>query len=75
MGLVDAALDCRDQDQGLMCFAESNSTYKAEWRDCLFGELTEEEQVWSNNIVKAWTNFAEHGLVRNVSLHDAELCK
>jgi hypothetical protein len=67
-GMVNAVLDCREQNLGLMCFAEPDSAYKAEWSDCLFGDLTDEEQVWSNKIVKAWTNFAVHGLVRKVTL-------
>ncbi|TRY73092.1 hypothetical protein TCAL_02196 [Tigriopus californicus] len=35
--------------------------FKAEWGQCFTGKLTQEEEVWSDRIVKMWTNFAKTG--------------
>ena len=43
------------------CITDPDSAFKAEWGDCLFGTLNHEEQIWSDRIVKAWTNFATFG--------------
>ena len=44
-----------------LCVIHEGSDFKKEWGECITGELTQEEQVWSDRIVKAWTNFAIHG--------------
>ncbi len=51
--------DCPTLDP--LCFLDEGSDFKNEWRDCLLGELTAEEQVWSDRMTRAWVNFAIHG--------------
>ena len=43
------------------CYANPNSNIMKNYAECLNGSLTEEEEIWSDRIVKAWTNFAIHG--------------
>eukprot|EP00095_Tigriopus_kingsejongensis_P005622 maker-scaffold335_size202896-snap-gene-1.19 protein:Tk05622 transcript:maker-scaffold335_size202896-snap-gene-1.19-mRNA-1 annotation:"hypothetical protein DAPPUDRAFT_240263" len=38
-----------------------NGPFKAEWGECITGRLTAEEEVWSNRIVRMWTDFARTG--------------
>ena len=42
------------------CISDTDSEFMMEWGQCLTGELTQEEQEWSDKIVRAWTNFAIH---------------
>ena len=43
------------------CIAADNSAIMTKYGDCLDGHLTDEEKIWSENIVTAWTNFAIDG--------------
>ena len=43
------------------CIAANNSAIMTKYDDCLDGHLTEEEKIWSDNIVTTWTNFAING--------------
>ena len=58
---IEAVNDCINSGLDALCFAEPDSAFKAEWRDCIFGELTPEEEILSDRIVRAWTNFAIYG--------------
>ena len=59
--MIGALQDCQDSGQDALCFAYENSTFKAEWNDCIWGEMKPDEQILSDRIVKAWTNFATYG--------------
>ena len=70
-GIISAAMigainECfnTDDPNGRLCFAYPDSKFKQEWGDCIFGELTPEEEILSDRIVRAWTNFAIHGFVQ-----------
>ena len=54
--LIDGIEGCPQVNP--LCFIEE---FKAEWDDCILGELTPEEEVWSQYMIEAWTNFAIHG--------------
>lgn len=43
------------------CIADPKSDFMQETGDCLNGELTLDEQIWSHRIVQVWTNFAKDG--------------
>ena len=46
------------------CVAEltdPEGSFKKEWGQCITGTLTEEELVWSDRLVRTWTNFARTG--------------
>ena len=67
-GIISAAMigainECfnTDDPNGRLCFAYPDSKFKQEWGDCIFGELTPEEEILSDRIVRAWTNFAING--------------
>ncbi len=63
--LFDTIQECRDNNEGIFCFVDDEAhPFKDQWRDCIFGELTEKEQEWSYYITKAWVNFATHRYVR-----------
>ena len=53
-------LECR---LDIACIADPDSAFMAEWGECVTGELNEQEQVWSDEVVRAWTNFAAYGSV------------
>ena len=55
--------ECTDAGQGPLCFTLPGSDFKEEWGECISGELTPEEEILSDRIVRAWTNFAVYGLV------------
>ena len=59
--MIGALQECQDSGQDALCFAYGNSTFKAEWNDCIWGEMKPDEQILSDRIVKAWTNFATYG--------------
>ena len=59
--MIGALQECQDSGQGALCFAYENSTFKEEWNDCIWGEMKPNEQILSDRIVKAWTNFATYG--------------
>ena len=59
--MIGAFQECQDSGQDALCFAYENSTFKAEWNDCIWGEMKPDEQILSDRIVKAWTNFATYG--------------
>ncbi len=63
--LAQALIDC---ERDINCVLEPEGDFMPEWGQCLLGELTPEEQVWSDKLVKAWTNFIVHGYVRILSL-------
>ncbi len=48
-------------DLDVPCISDSSNVFMTEYADCLTGELNDVEQVWSDRIVRAWTNFAIHG--------------
>ena len=68
--VIGAINDCfnagEDEPLGRLCFAAPDSKFKQEWGDCLFGELTPEEEILSDRIVRAWTNFAINGYVSHI---------
>ena len=43
------------------CIADPETDFMKKHGECVIGALTQEEQVWSDNILKTWTNFAIHG--------------
>ena len=43
------------------CIADPETDFMKKHGECVIGALTPEEQVWSDNILKTWTNFAIHG--------------
>ena len=43
------------------CLVDPDGAFKREYGECLFGELTPEEELTSDRMVRAWTNFAYHG--------------
>ncbi len=43
------------------CYGDPNSNIMTKYGECLNGSLTLEEEVLSDRIVRAWTNFAIHG--------------
>ena len=43
------------------CIAEPDSDFMLKHGECVNGALTPQEQIWSDNILKTWTNFAIHG--------------
>ena len=43
------------------CYGRPESNIMTKYADCLDGSLTDEEVIWSDRIVKAWTNFAIYG--------------
>ncbi len=51
-------LTCMAQPDGPM---RPDGRFMRENGECVLGYLTEQEQVWSDRIVRAWTNFAIHG--------------
>ena len=59
--MIGALQECQDSGQDALCFAYENSTFKEEWNDCIWGEMKPDEQILSDRIVKAWTNFATYG--------------
>ena len=59
--MIAALQECQDSGQDALCFAYEDSTFKEEWNDCIWGEMKPEEQILSDRIVKAWTNFATYG--------------
>lgn len=65
--VVDTLLNDEDCDisdplnPDFSCLLDPEGDFKREWNECIKGELTAEEQVWSNRLVKAWTNFAKYG--------------
>lgn len=67
--MIGAVNECFNtgHPSGRLCFAEPDSDFKREWRDCIFGELTPEEEVLSDRIVRAWTNFAINGYVSYIT--------
>ena len=61
--MIGALQECIE-DGGIanaLCFAVEDSAFKQEWNDCIWGEMKPDEQVLSDRIVKAWTNFATYG--------------
>ena len=56
--------DCVDQ-VGLIgaeaCVTDPVGTFKTEWSECIDGRLTQEEQVLSEQICSAFTNFTVFG--------------
>ena len=61
--IVEATNDCTDSGQGPLCFTRPGSDFKEEWGECITGELTPEEEILSDRIVRAWTNYAIYGCV------------
>ncbi len=61
--LVTQMSDC---NLNITCVADPNGALMTEWGTCFTGELTEEEQGWSEKMVTAWTNFAAYGCVRHL---------
>ncbi len=56
--LVETMVDCGfDVD----CVADPTNDLMVEYRECFTAELNPEEQVWSDRILRAWTNFVIHG--------------
>ena len=53
--------ECTDAGQGPLCFTLPGSDFKEEWGECISGELTPEEEILSDRIVRAWTNYAIYG--------------
>ena len=45
----------------VQCVTLPNSEFKKEYGECLNGALTPEEEIYSDRMVKAWTNFARTG--------------
>ena len=43
------------------CITSVTSAIMTKYGECLDGHLTDEEKIWSENIVTAWTNFAIDG--------------
>ncbi len=43
------------------CVADPTNDLMVEYRECFTAELNQEEQVWSDRILRAWTNFVIHG--------------
>jgi len=43
------------------CIAQPDSEFMMKHGECVMGELTEQEQGYSESILKTWTNFAIHG--------------
>ena len=43
------------------CITSDTSAIMTKYGECLDGHLTDEEKIWSENIVTAWTNFAIKG--------------
>ena len=43
------------------CVTSDTSAIMTRYGECLDGHLTDEEKIWSENIVTAWTNFAIDG--------------
>ena len=43
------------------CITSDTSAIMTKYGECLDGHLTNEEKIWSENIVTAWTNFAIDG--------------
>ena len=43
------------------CITDPDSAFRKEWDECIYSYLTEQEQEWSDKLVKAWTNFAYYG--------------
>ncbi len=58
VALIARMLVC---DLDVACVADPDSAFMREWGECVTGELNQEEQVWSDHIVRAWTNFAATG--------------
>ena len=57
-GLIAQMTECElDTD----CIAQPDNAFMLQYGECLTGELTEEEKVWSDKMVRAWTNFAIYG--------------
>ncbi len=54
--MVNQVVACNVND--FDCISDPDSDFMLEWKQCFTGELTDEEQVWSDRIVRAWTNFA-----------------
>ena len=47
----------------VQCITEPGSKFKEDYGECLTGALTPDEEVYSDRMVKAWTNFAKDGSV------------
>ena len=43
------------------CVTDPAGAFRTEWEECLHAELLDEEKAVSDDMVKAWTNFAIHG--------------
>ncbi len=56
--LIARMIEC---DLDLTCIAERDSDLMTEYYECFTGSLTAEEEVWSERIIRAWTNFAATG--------------
>ena len=59
--IVEAMNECTDAGQVPLCFTLPGSDFKEEWGECISGELTPEEEILSDRIVRAWTNYAIYG--------------
>ena len=59
--MVEAINECTDNGQGPLCITRPGSDFKEEWGECISGELTPEEEILSDRMVRAWTNYAIYG--------------
>lgn len=53
--------DIANIDKCIDEITKPDGPFKTEWGQCFTGSLTAEEEVWSDRIVKMWTNFAKTG--------------
>ena len=58
---VGAINDCIESGQGPLCFTRPGNGFLDEWGECIYGKLTPEEEILSDRIVRAWTNYAIYG--------------
>ena len=49
------------QQDIIPCITEEDSMFKKMYGECLWGRLTDDELIYSDRMVKAWTNFALYG--------------
>ncbi len=47
----------------IACVTDPEGNFKQEWAECIDGRLLPDEQVVSDAMVKAWSNFAIYGWV------------